>query len=129
MRESASLDLLPRLQQAGARLHAFDPSSPREAARLLPGVVMETSALDAATDADVLIVLADWKVFRTYDLGGLASAMRRAVMIDLRNLFNREAVLDAGFERYHGLGVKMGVRKRSGRAGPRLAEPAYLQRP
>ena len=40
-------------------------------------------------------------------------------MIDLRNLFDRDTVLANGFERYHGLGVTSGVRKRRGRSSSR----------
>lgn len=119
MRDSASLDVIPMLQAAGACVHAFDPAAPRDAARLLPGVVMAESATEAVSGADALVVLSDWKVFRTYDLGALAVSMNRSIMVDLRNLFDRDMVLRQGFERYHGLGVAPGVRKRNRRATPR----------
>ena len=104
MRDSPSLDILPRLVDEGARVVAFDPSQPQEAARLLPQVVLADTALEAAQGADVLVVMTDWGVFATYDLGELAAAMREPVLIDLRNLFDRAAVLEAGFMAYEGLG-------------------------
>jgi UDPglucose 6-dehydrogenase len=104
MRDSPSLDILPRLAAEGAQVVAFDPSNPSEASRLLPGVTMAPSVLAAANGADALVVLTDWMSFRSLDLKQIASAMRRAAMLDLRNLF-KEKVLRDGFQRYAGLGL------------------------
>lgn len=104
MRESPSLDILPALIAKGATVVAFDPSEPHDAARLLPGVEMVGTALDAAKDADLLVVMTDWMIFKSYDLTKISSQMNRRVMLDLRNLYDRDAVLASKFDRYHGLG-------------------------
>jgi UDPglucose 6-dehydrogenase len=105
MRDSPSLDILPRLVAEGAEVVAFDPSDPSEAPKLLPGVVMVGSALMAARRADALVVLTDWMSFRSLDLKQLASAMARPAMLDLRNLFEEDKVLRDGFHLYAGLGL------------------------
>ena len=104
MRESPSLDILPRLVGLGAKVVAFDPSDPREAPILLPDVTMVPSAVEAAAGADVLVVLTDWMSFKALDLTPIASAMNRPAMLDLRNLFDREKAAAAGFETYLSLG-------------------------
>lgn len=124
MRESPSLDILPALLAEGASVVAFDPSNPPEAAKLLPEVTMVNDAPDVVRDADVLVVLTDWMIFKTYDLGELSAALRRPVMVDLRNLFNEHEVLDKGFEAYLGLGY---IGKAAhGRPSGRFALPMEL---
>lgn len=105
MRESPSLDVLPRLLKAGASVSAYDPSNPREAAHLLPGVKMEEDPMAAARDSDVLVVMAEWKVFKSLNLRALAATMRTPIMVDLRNLFDPKTVLASGFTSYKGLGI------------------------
>ena len=104
MRESTSLVVLPELQARGAKIEAFDPSEPKDAASLLPGVHMVASAADAARGADALVILTDWLVFKTYDYGGLAAAMASPFLVDLRNLLSREEATAAGFTNYVSLG-------------------------
>jgi len=104
MRDSPSLDIVPALIARGAEVVAYDPSSPKEAARLLPEVTLAESAADAARGADALVVLAEWKVFRSLDLGRLARLMRHRALVDLRNLFTAAEAKAAGFDRYTSIG-------------------------
>jgi UDPglucose 6-dehydrogenase len=106
MRESPSLDILPLLVDAGAHVRAFDPSDPHGAADMLPGVELFSSAGAAAAGSDALIVLTDWMVFKSYDLSELAAVMNDPVLIDLRNLFDRQKSADAGFKNYFDLGSR-----------------------
>jgi UDPglucose 6-dehydrogenase len=109
MRESPSLDILPLLVEAGAHVRAFDPSDPHGAADMLPGVELFSSAGAAAMGSDALIVLTDWMVFKSYDLSELAAVMNDPVLIDLRNLFDRQKSVDAGFKNYFDLGSRNSV--------------------
>jgi len=97
MRSAASLVILPQLQKQGARITAFDPAGMAEAAPLLPGVAMATSARDALAGADLVVILTEWPDFAAMDLAAAARAMRAAVMVDLRNLFEPETATRAGF--------------------------------
>ena len=104
MRESPTLDILPALVENGADVVAFDPSNPEEAPKLLPQVKTVGTPVEAAENADVLVIATDWGVFSSYKLSELAEAMKTPVMVDLRNMFSREQALNAGFDEFLGLG-------------------------
>jgi UDPglucose 6-dehydrogenase len=106
VRESPSIELIRALSQRGAKVRAYDPSQPAEAARLLPDVRMTTTVLGAVKSADAVLVLTDWKDFLECDLGELAAYMSDPVMVDMRNLFDEKTVLDSGFRHYARLGRK-----------------------
>ena len=98
-RSSPAVALAVRLVAAGARVQAFDP-----AARVdLPGVEVAPDAVAAAAGADVLLVATEWPEFAALDPAALAAVMRGRVVVDARNLLDREAVAAAGLE-YRGLG-------------------------
>jgi UDPglucose 6-dehydrogenase len=105
MREAPSLTIVPALVGAGARVRVVDPEGRREGAELLPGVTWCDNAYDAATGADLVVVLTEWETFRNLDLGRLAAAMAVARMADLRNVYSRDQALAAGFEAYDGVGT------------------------
>jgi UDPglucose 6-dehydrogenase len=99
MREAASLVVVPKLVEAGARIRAFDPAGMEHAKPLLPGSVhYATGALDAAAEADALILLTEWNEFRALSPQRLRQAMRGKVLLDLRNVYDPEAMRAAGFQ-------------------------------
>ena len=104
MRESPSLTIVPALIGGGARVRVVDPQGRREGERLLPGVSWESDPYEAARDADVLLTLTAWNEFRALDLRRLSEAMATPRMADLRNIYEREDVLEAGFIAYEGVG-------------------------
>jgi UDPglucose 6-dehydrogenase len=106
MRESASLVVLPALLEQGAEIVAFDPSNSHEAAELLPGVTLVQTHLEASKGSDLLVVLTDWMIFKTYNLAEIAVSMRTANLLDLRNLYNGKDAVNAGFQFYTALGMK-----------------------
>ncbi len=103
MRDAPSLDIVPALQAAGARIVAFDPEGMKEAARMLPGIAFAKTAYEAATGADVLVVITEWHEFRGLDPRRLKEAMRKPRIVDLRNIFNPEEMRGLGFA-YEGIG-------------------------
>lgn len=104
MRDSPAIPLVARLEADGARVRVFDPQGMEQARPLLPGRIdWCDSALDAARDADALVVVTEWKQFRDVAPAALAAAMKERVVIDLRNLLDRAALADAGFT-VHGIG-------------------------
>jgi UDPglucose 6-dehydrogenase len=104
MRDAPSLVVVPRLVEAGARLRAFDPQGIGMAKPMLPGAVhYAASALDAAKGADALVVLTEWNEFRALSPERLRRAMRGDVLLDLRNVYDPEAMRSAGF-RYQSIG-------------------------
>ncbi len=104
MREAPSLVLVPRLMAAGARVRAFDPAGIGQARALLPaGLEYAANALDAAADADALVLLTEWNEFRALSPQRLKAAMRGNVLLDLRNVYDPETMRAAGF-RYASIG-------------------------
>ncbi len=69
MRDAPSLEILPRLAAAGARLQAFDPEGMAEAQKLLPDLVYCHDAYETMEGADALVLLTEWNEFRGLDLG------------------------------------------------------------
>jgi UDPglucose 6-dehydrogenase len=104
MRDAPALTILPALQAAGAHLRVTDPQGQEEAALLLPGVTWCDTAYDAAMGAELVVVLTEWAAFRGLDLDRLARSMATPRMADLRNLYDRDAALAAGFTAYVGVG-------------------------
>ncbi|GAD10428.1 UDP-glucose/GDP-mannose dehydrogenase family protein [Gluconobacter sp. NFX36] len=99
MREAASLPILTHLQEAGAIIQAFDPEGMEPARALLPPEITYcTDALEAATNADILVVLTEWNVFRAIDPERLRTAMRGKAIADLRNIWNPDIMRAAGFD-------------------------------
>jgi UDPglucose 6-dehydrogenase len=104
MRDSASLDIVPALLAAGARVQVFDPEGMKEAKKLLGGpVVWCDSAYDAMNGADALVIVTEWNEFRSLDLDQVKRLLRQPVIVDLRNIYSPAEMSAAGF-RYSCLG-------------------------
>jgi UDPglucose 6-dehydrogenase len=103
MRDAPSLDIVPALQEAGAKIVAFDPEGMKEAAKLLKNVAYAHTAYEAATDADVLVVITEWHEFRGLDPRRIKQAMRQPRIVDLRNIFDPDEMRGLGFT-YEGVG-------------------------
>jgi UDPglucose 6-dehydrogenase len=103
MRDAPSLDIVPALQAAGAAIVAFDPEGMTEASRLFKDVKFAKTAYEAAAQADVLVVITEWHEFRGLDPRRLKEAMHQPRIVDLRNIFNAEEMIDLGFA-YEGVG-------------------------
>ncbi len=103
MREAPSLTILPILRDRGAELRVCDPQGRRHGEAMLPGATWHETALAAAQDADIVLVLTEWNEFRAIDLETLRRTMRGGLMFDLRNIFAPADATAAGFV-YHGIG-------------------------
>jgi UDPglucose 6-dehydrogenase len=104
MRDAPSLPIIARLVQDGATVRAFDPKGMEQAKPLLPPeVVYCRDALDAAAEADALVLVTEWNEFRALSPEQLAGAMHGRIVVDLRNVFEPQAMTQAGFH-YVGVG-------------------------
>jgi UDPglucose 6-dehydrogenase len=97
VRESPSLILIPMLQERGARVRAYDPHARENAEPLLPGIEWYESALAAADEADVTVVVTEWNEFSALDLDVLKRRMKGDVLVDLRSVYLSAPALAAGF--------------------------------
>jgi UDPglucose 6-dehydrogenase len=101
MREAPSRVVIAALVQLGATICAYDPVAMDEAKRLLadtPRVTFATSPLAACDGADALVVVTEWKEFRSPDFDMLQRRMKQPVIFDGRNLYEPDVVRAAGFE-------------------------------
>jgi UDPglucose 6-dehydrogenase len=103
MRDAPSIPLIAGLIERGASVAAFDPVAREQAEKAISGVNFSASAAAAAKDADVLVIVTEWDEFRALDLRGIAAAMRGKVLVDLRNVYDREEVERVGLT-YFGIG-------------------------
>jgi UDPglucose 6-dehydrogenase len=103
MREASSLVLAARLQADGAKVRAYDPVAEAEARKLLTGVELADSALDALTGADACVLVTEWPEFAELDWAAAAERMSGTLLIDGRNFADPAAVAAAGLT-YEGIG-------------------------
>lgn len=107
VREAPALLIIETLLKSGASVVAFDPVATENAKTVLKSNARLKFAKDqyAATDgADALVVATEWDEFRTADFADLQKRMRGTVIVDGRNIFERDEVETAGFQ-YYGVGV------------------------
>jgi len=99
MREAPSLDILPALAEAGARLKAFDPEGMEEARKLLDldALAFCKGPYEAAEDADALVIITEWDQFRALDLDRVKASMSGATLVDLRNIYEPADMAARGF--------------------------------
>ena len=106
MREAPSRTLIEALWAAGARVRAYDPEAGAEARRLYGAradLVLCEQPYDALQDADVLVLMTEWKVFRSPDFARIRAALRTPALFDGRNLYDPASVEAAGIA-YYGIG-------------------------
>ena len=106
MREAPSRVVVDELLRRGARVSAYDPVAMAEARKIYGGekrVSFADSPIEAAKDADALVIMTEWKAFRSPDFAQLKRALKTPVIFDGRNLYEPAAVLAQGLE-YHPIG-------------------------
>ena len=115
MREASSRRLLSQLWQAGARVQAFDPEAREEAQRIFgerDDLRLCDSADAALAGADALVVVTEWKQFRSPDFARLSRVLADAVVFDGRNLYEPADVESHGLA-YWGIGRGRSVKMAS----------------
>jgi UDPglucose 6-dehydrogenase len=112
MRAASSRTLLAQLWDAGARVQAYDPEATHEAQRIFgtrEDLVLCKSAGEALRGADALVVVTEWKQFRSPDFSKLVATLADKVVFDGRNLYDPAEVEAAGLA-YYGIGRGRSVR-------------------
>ena len=99
VRESPAISVVKSLLNEGCEIRAYDPAATERARAVLPstGVTYLSSAYEAATGADAVLILTDWEEFSTLDLERLRSALAYPIMVDGRNLYDPANMSAAGF--------------------------------
>ncbi|MGZ3180964.1 MAG: UDP-glucose dehydrogenase family protein [Telluria sp.] len=112
MREAPSRVLIQELVRRGATVAVYDPVAMTEARRVieldlsadeLKRVRFSAVSIDALHGADALVIVTEWKAFRSPDFDAIKAALKQPVVFDGRNLFEPELMAEQGIE-YHGIG-------------------------
>jgi len=101
MREASSLTVIADLLDAGATVTAYDPVASEHARALLQGrdsVRFADSAMAALVEADALLIVTEWKEFRSPDFAGIQASLKSPVIFDGRNLYDPKWVRSLGIE-------------------------------
>ena len=97
MRDAPSLTIIPRLQDKGAKIRAYDPESMDEAKELLDDVTYMDGPYPCLEGADALVIITEWDEFRALDMRRVKAALTSPEVIDLRNIYQPNAMRSAGF--------------------------------
>jgi UDPglucose 6-dehydrogenase len=109
MREAPAIYIIKDLVKRGAKINAFDPKAMEEAKHFYLKDVENISYFDSkyacVKDADAMLLLTEWKEFRSPDFEELKSKMKQPIIFDGRNQYGSFDLEDRGFE-YYQIGVK-----------------------
>ncbi len=97
MRDAPSLDIVPALQDEGAKVRAFDPEGMNEAKHMLKDVQFATGPYDCVQNADAVVIITEWDQFRALDLDRIKDALKTPILIDLRNIYRPDEMRAKGF--------------------------------
>ena len=106
MREAPSRVVIDQLTQRGARVQAYDPVAMPESRRLMGGnplLVLVEHQTAALAGADALLILTEWKEFRTPDFDVIKASLKQPLILDGRNLYEPELMQTCGID-YFGIG-------------------------
>lgn len=98
MREAPSIDIVQKLQDAGAKVRAFDPASMEEAAKVMQNVMFCDGPYHAIEGADVIVIVTEWDQFRALDLDRVKSLAAAPRVVDLRNIYKPGYMSEYGFD-------------------------------
>ena len=101
MREAPSRVIIKELLARGAKVQAYDPVASTEAQRVMEGwagLSYAEGQKQALEGADALLIVTEWKEFRTPDFDGIAASLRDRIVFDGRNLYEPELIRSFGLE-------------------------------
>jgi len=101
IRESPAVLLVQALLQEGCKIAAYDPAAAERAREILnSNIEFVSSAYEAASGADALLILTEWDEFAALDLNRLHKQLKYPIVIDGRNLYDPGAMAVQGFTYY-----------------------------
>jgi len=101
MREAPSRSMLEALWAMGASVSAYDPAAMEETRRIYgerADLLLVDSPMDALKGADALLIVTEWKVFRSPNFDTMKSLLKTPLIFDGRNLYEPQAMRDMGFD-------------------------------
>ncbi|MEN9324335.1 MAG: hypothetical protein RL414_89 [Actinomycetota bacterium] len=98
VRDSPALDIAVQIQAAGADVTVHDPKAMEPAAKRFPVLKFASSVEECVKDAEIVLHLTEWKMYREIDPAALKSLVANAIMIDGRNALDRDRWIEAGWK-------------------------------
>jgi len=107
IREAPALYIIDALVEAGATVTTFDPEGMKNVEQMIGDKVKYAdNQYDALKDADALLIVTEWSLFRTPDFAKVESLLKAKVIFDGRNLYDLDKMIDCGFY-YNSIGRKV----------------------
>jgi UDPglucose 6-dehydrogenase len=103
MRDAPSVEVAHMLMREGADVWGYDPVAREAAQRVISELSLAQNPYDLAAGCDALVLLTEWNEFKHLDLPRMRAAMRTPVFVDGRNVYEPDAMREAGFL-YRGIG-------------------------
>ena len=97
MRDSPAIAVVQTLQDAGAKVRAYDPEGMEQAKLVLDGITYCANSYEAMEGSDALVIVTEWDAFRALDLDRVKGLLSEPILVDLRNVYPREMAEKAGF--------------------------------
>ena len=97
IREAPSIQIIAELQNAGAKIKAYDPVAMENAKQVFNDIEFFESPYEAIKDCDALIVVTEWDEFRNLDLRAVKVLLKKPVIIDGRNIYDPKEMQKLGF--------------------------------
>ncbi len=109
MREAPAIYIIKKLVSLGAKIQAYDPKAIHEAKEFylkdIANVEYVSSKYEALNNADAMLLLTEWKEFRSPDFGEIKTKLKRPIIFDGRNQYNDDRLMEMEIE-YHQIGKK-----------------------
>ena len=97
MRDAPSIAVITALQDAGAKVRAYDPAGMKQAKSLLDNVEYCSDPYACADGADALVILTEWDEFRALDVDRVRAKLKNPILVDLRNIYRPEEMARQAF--------------------------------
>lgn len=100
MRDAKSVEIIKILLSKGSKIKAYDPVAENNARKELPDITYCANAYDVTKDVDGLILVTEWREFRSLDMERIKGLMKTPIIFDGRNFYDPERKRALGFEYY-----------------------------
>ena len=100
MRESPSLVIVPELLKLAKNINVYDPAGMKNAKTMIEftGVKWKKNTFSCINNADAVVIITEWNEFRALDLNKVKKALNEPLIIDLRNIYRHQTMIEAGIK-------------------------------